>query len=149
MSSGSILPSDDQAFQFCVMLQAGLPSSEAIRYFVESDDPGELATLLRKWRHCAAVQRAQKKLQGKSWIDMSLEEKLRAGLDMAYASMAFVLYSTNYSEATSQEKAKLDTARQAIEAKLAGTAGSQDPMSRFLADLQAGKFASITSPKPN
>lgn len=146
----SILPTDDQAYQFCVMLQAGCPAAEAIRYFIETDDPGELAQICRKWRVCRAVMAAQRKLQGKSWTEMSLEEKMKAGLDMAYAGMAFVLYSTNYSDATAQEKTKFDTARQAIEAKLAGTAGSQDPMSRFLADLQAGKFASITSPaKPN
>lgn len=144
------MPTDEQALQFCMMMRAGLPATDAIRYFIETDDPGLLAVALKKWRRAPAVNKAWTKLQGKDWMDMSLEEQLKAGLDMTYRGMAFVLYNTNYAEATSTEKAKLDTARLAIEAKLAGTAGSQDPMSRFLADLQAGKFAAITAPaKPN
>lgn len=143
-----MLPDEAQALQFCIMLQAGLPAIDALRYFVDSDDPGELAGILRKWRRAATVQRAQAKLQGKSWTEMSLDEKMRAGLEMTYAGLAFVLYNTNYAEAGPAEKVKLDTARQAIEQKLAGTAGAGDPMSRFLADMAAGKYAGLVNPKP-
>lgn len=143
-------PTVEQATQFCLILQAGCPSSEAIKYFVESCDPAELGKTLARWKRSRTVQAAWTKIHGKAWVDMSLEEKMRTGLDMTYAGLAFVLYNNNYTEAGPAEKSKLDTARTAIEAKLAGTAGSQDPMSRFLADLQAGKFAAITAPaKPN
>lgn len=144
------LPSPDEATQFCMMLQAGLPAGEAIRYFTAEEDPATLGIILRKWRRCREVARAWKVIQGKSWTDMTLDEKMRAGLDMAYAGLAFVLYNTNYAEASASEKAKLDTARTAIEQKLAGTAGAGDPMSRFIADMQAGKWAGMISPgKPS
>lgn len=132
-------PTEDQALQFCVMLQAGLPASEAIRYFIDSDDPLTLATSLQTWQRSPAVKKALITLQGKSWTEMSLDEQCKAALNIHYAGLAFFLYSNNFSEVGPTDKAKLDTARQAIEAKLAGMAGKTDALSQFLSDVQTGK----------
>lgn len=133
-------PSKEQALQFAIMLKAGLPASQAIRYFTESQDPAELALMLDKWTHSKALADAQVKLLGKPWQDMSLDEQCDAGLDYAYAGLAYFLFSTNYAEMGSGDRAKFDTARQALEARRAGTAGRGDALSRFLDDFTARKL---------
>lgn len=125
------------------MLQAGLPASEAILYFIDTQDPSELAMVLRNWTRSSAVKRAMARLIKKPWQEMTLGERMETALEQHYNSLAYLLFSTNYSEAGSTEKQKLDTARSAIEAKLAGTAGKMSEMDRFLADVAAGKFAHL------
>ena len=133
-------PSDEQAFQFAVMLTSGLPSSEAILYFIESDDPAEVAMILSRWQRSKAVKKAMLKLMVKPWHEMSLDERMRYALDLHYSSLAHFLFSHNYAEVGSGDKAKADTARQAIEAKLAGLAGKTDALSRFFDDIKDGKL---------
>jgi hypothetical protein len=70
---------------------------------------------------------------------MSLEDRMRTALDQHYNSLAYFLYSHNYTEANSSDKPKIDTARQAIEAKLAGQAGKLDALSQFFDDISTGK----------
>lgn len=134
------LPSDDQATAFVIMLQAGLPPAQAILYFTDSEDPGEIAFLLKRWQRSTAVRKAQSRLTSKSWQDMTLDERCRYALDQHYSALAYLLFSTHYAEVGSTDKAKLDSARTAIEAKLAGTAGKGDPMSQFIDDLKTGKL---------
>jgi hypothetical protein len=135
-----MMPTEDQAFQFAVMLQAGLPASQAILYFVQSEDPGEIAHTLAKWLKSRAVRTAQTKLTGRAWQEMTLDERCRAALDQHYSGMAWLLFSQHYSEASSLDKGKLDSARMALEAKLAGTAGKQDALSQFFSDINTGKL---------
>lgn len=134
------MPTDDQALQFAVMLQAGLPASEAIRYFTESDDPAELRTMTDRWSRSRAVARALTKLMKKPWQDMSLDERCRNALDLHYSQLAYLLRSSHYGEVGQADKAKLDTARQAIESKLAGMAGKTDALSRFFDDINTGRL---------
>ena len=141
-------PSDSQALQFVIMLQAGLPAEEAIGYFTESADPKERLALLASWRSSRAVRRAQLTLMGKSWQDMALDERIRYALDQHYSALAYLLFSTNYIEAAAPEKAKIDTARTALEMKLAGMAGKGDALSRFFDDLQAGRITLQSAPIP-
>lgn len=142
-------PTDEQALQFALMLQAGLPASEAILYFVETSDPAEMAMILRNWSKSAAVKRAMAKLMSKPWAEMSLAERMNAALDQHYNSLAYLLYSVNYIEASSSDKGKLDTARGALESKLAGTAGKESPLDRFFSDLNSGKLKLAGLPKLN
>jgi hypothetical protein len=134
------MPSKDEALQFAIMLQAGLPASEAILYFIQPEDPQELALVLRKWLASAAVKEATKVLLGKSWTEMTLEEKIKTATDNHYAQLAYFLFSHNYSDLGTTDKAKADTARQALEAKLAGTAGKGDALSQFFSDINSGKI---------
>lgn len=133
------LPTDDDALQFCIMLQAGLPPEQAICYFTDSPDPADVALLLSKWMRCRAVKRAQQRLLGKSWQEMTLEERVETGLTYHYNSLAYLLFSQNYSSVGPADKAKLDSARNALEQKKAGTAGQGDALSRFMDDLRTGK----------
>lgn len=137
------LPSSDEALQFAVMLSAGVPAEHAICYFTETSDAAELALILNKWQRSPEVQRAQKIIDGKGWQDMTLEEKIDAALNQHYASLAYLLKTVNYATAGQSEKPKLDSARSALEAKKAGTAGREDPLSRFLADFTTGKMKSL------
>lgn len=133
-------PSDEQAMQFAIMLQAGLPAEQAILYFADTDDPATIHLMLQKWTRSRAVATAQKALLGKSWQEMSLEEKIDTALNQHYASLAFLLFSTNYVSAGQSEKNKLDSARQALEAKKAGTAGKGDVLSTFFDDVRSGRI---------
>lgn len=132
-------PSDDQAMQFAVMLSAGLPAEHALSYFVETSDMAEFALILQKWQRAKNVQKAQQILEGKSWQEMNLEEKIESALNQHYASLAYLLRTTNYVIAGQIDKVKLDSARTALEAKKAGTAGQTDSLSMFLNDIKAGK----------
>lgn len=122
--------------EFCILLQAGLPAEHAILYFTNLEDPREVGQLLGRWQKSAAVSRAQRLLLGKRWQDLSLEEKCNAALDQTYAGMAYLLFSTSYVTANQSEKGKLDTARAALEARKAGTAGKVDPLWQFIEDFK-------------
>lgn len=143
-----MLPTEEQAIQFAVMLQAGLPAADAIAYFTDSADPLELAHMLEAWRRSRAVKRAMLSLMGKPWQGMSLDERIRYALDIHYAQLAYLLYSSNYAEVGSNDKSKLDTARVALEQKLAGLAGKGDALSEFFADLKSGKVKLNPVPVP-
>lgn len=132
-------PSKEQALQFAILLQAGLPAEHAILYFAESDDPGEIALLLSKWTRSRTVAEAQRSLLGKNWQEMTTEEMCDVALDQSYRSMAYLLWTTNYVTANQGEKAKIDTARTALEAKKAGTAGKIDPLFAFIEEFKREK----------
>lgn len=134
------MPTKEQALQFAIMLQAGLPASEAVLYFTDSDDPRELNEMLGLWLRSRVVKSAITELQGKSWADMSLDERIKRALDHHYNTLAYFLHSNHYAEVGEKDKAKLDTARNALEAKMAGTAGKGDALSRFFDDINSGKL---------
>jgi hypothetical protein len=140
-------PTEEQAFQFAVIVQSGLPAGEALLYFVESNDPAELAAILRKWQQSPAVRRAQLKLMGKAWHEMSTEERSRYALDQHYSQLAAILYQNHYGEAEASLKAKMDVARQALESKLAGTSGKLNVMEQFFDDIRTGKVK-LNKPLP-
>lgn len=142
------MPSKEEAFQFALMLQCGLPPADALLYFVSSEDPAELATTLKKWLNAKSVKDAMTELMGKSWQDLTDEERLKRALENHYNQLAYFLFSHNYSTLGPTDKAKADTARQAIEAKLAGQAGKVDAFSRFFEDFQAGKLKDKVSTFP-
>ena len=135
-----LTPTDEQAFQFALMLHHGLPAESAITYFVETEDPKELALMLSKWTTSKKVAAAQKVLIGKDWTELTLDESIDVALNQHYRSLAFLLYSTNYLSANQGEKAKLDSARAALEAKKAGTAGKVDALSSFYDDVKTGRI---------
>lgn len=139
---------EDEALQFVIMLSAGLPPDQAILYFTDEEDPGQIAKILNRFTRSRLVKAAQKRLLGKNWQDMTLEERIENGLNYHYNSLAYLLFSTNYSSVGPADKAKLDSARQALEAKKAGTAGQGDALSRFMNDFRLGKFKNL-SPSPS
>ena len=140
MSNVLSRPTAEEAVQFAVMLDAGLPPESAIRYFYEAADSAEIMAELARWLKSTRVRRAAAELAGKSWTDMTLEERIDASLSRHYNGLAWFLFSTNYANAGQNEKGKLDTARTALEAKKAGQAGRGDPLTRFFDDLNSGKI---------
>jgi len=140
-------PTESQALQFAIMLTSGLPASEAILYFLDSEDPAEIGLVLSKWQRSRQVKKAMLSLMVKPWHEMTLDERMHYALDLHYSSLAHFLFSHNYAEIGAVDKAKADTARQAIEAKLAGMAGKTDALSRFFDDIKAGTIK-LTLPTP-
>lgn len=132
-------PTAEQAQQFAIMLNAGLPASDAILYFTDATEPQEIAFTLNEWQKSSQVKKAMLTLMGKPWQDMSLDEQCKHALNVHYAALAYFLYSHNYSEVGPGDKTKLDTARTALEARAAGTAGKGDALSMFFEDLKSGR----------
>lgn len=142
-------PDKDQALQFAIMLKAGLPASEAILYFADGEtDPREIADMLQVWTRSRAVKAAITQLYGKAWTDMTLEEQMTNARDTHYSQLAYLLFSNHYGEVGPGDQAKLDKARAAIEARLAGTAGKGDALSRFFEDINSGRVKLTLPPPP-
>lgn len=133
-------PSEDQAMAFATMLLSGLPAQDAILYFIDVElSPLELAQMLSRWRTHYLVKRSMTTLMGKPWQKLSDEERHVLALRNHYNQLAYVLWNSHYADAQGNDKQKLDTARQALEAKVAGTAGKNDPLTQFFADIESGK----------
>jgi hypothetical protein len=136
-----MLPDETQAFQFATMLHAGLPPSSAILYFIESEDPAEIALIVGKWQRSRLVKKASASLMGGNWHEKSTDEMMKYALDAHYRQLSTLLVTTNYIEANQGEKGKLDSARSSLEAKVAGQAGRGDALSQFFEDLRSKKIA--------
>ena len=150
-----LLPKADQAEAYALMLHSGLPPSDAIRYFLPDDDsvtPLEINSTIRRWNGSKRVQDALLALQGKPWEGMTLEEKCRFAVDKQYTEMSYFMYAHNYAELVGPEKAKADTCRSVLEAKLAGTSGKLNQLDQFYADVLSGKVkltGAVSAPRPS
>lgn len=140
-------PSRDEALQLALMLQSGMPSSDAIRYFFEPDcPPDRLKFEHDRWMRHEHVQSAILHTMGKQWQDMTLSERIQFAIDKHYSEMAYFLYSTNYSLLTGSDKIKADTCRLSLEAKLAGMAGKMNALQMFWEDMKSGKIKPVGLP---
>lgn len=126
-----------QAWQFAIMLQAGMPAEEIIVYFFPDADQHSLTKVLQSWLGSKVLREAVEELQGGEWAKLSAEERMQKAIDKHYAELGYLLYSRNYITAQGLDKTKLDTARSVLEAKLAGVAGQATPMERFWDDMRA------------
>lgn len=138
-------PSKSQADQFAIILSSGAPAREAIRYFLPEDStehtsPAALEALTERWMRSAEVAAAIRRLQGKDWEAMTAGEKIQHAIDKHYTEMAYYLYSRNYVDLDGPAKAKADTCRSVLEAKLAGTSGKLNAVEQFWADVASGKI---------
>lgn len=135
-------PTKEQAQQFALMLSSGMPSRDAIRYFLPEGEvtEGMIARQHDVWMRSKEVSAAVQALQGRPWQEMRVEERIKLAIEKHYSEMAYFLYSHNYAELVGAEKQKADTCRNALEVKLAGLAGKLDPLSRFYDDLISGKI---------
>jgi hypothetical protein len=135
------LPTPQQAEQFCLMINAGMPSLDAIRYFLGEGDwtPGAIELVHNKWLGSRAVQQAWTVIMGSEWQNLDLDRRIQFSMDKHYSELAYYVYSHNFSTVAGSDITKLNTARAVLEAKLAGTAGKLDAMSQWLDDLRLGR----------
>lgn len=126
------------ALQFALMVNSGMPPLEALAYFFPDLDPQTLAEQLRVWTRDPQYQEATLTLQGKAWQKMSLDERMKYSVDKHYAECAYFLYSHNYATLMGSDKQKADTCRVVLETRMAGNAGKNDPMSKWIADIASG-----------
>ena len=127
------------------MLQAGVPSKEAIMYFFE--DEAAAVHYHDRWMRSKFLKEEVNKLQGKAWQEISTDERISRAVDKHYNEMAWYLYSRNYVDLIGADRAKADTCRQALEVKLAGNAGKGTPIEQFWNDVRSGKLNILSSPK--
>jgi hypothetical protein len=139
-SGGESRPSNKDAWQLALMVQAGMPPIDAIRYFYPDEDNGSvLVRLAAAWGKSNAYQESTRRLQGKIFSEMGLDERINYTLELHYSQLAYFLYSNNYSTMNPAECKKADTCRQALETKLAGNAGIANPLVQFWNDVKSGK----------
>ena len=129
--------SNGQAEEFARIILSGVPLTRAARYFLPPElEPDDVQAEAHGFWGQEEVQRAMEALTGGvPWQRLSKDERLQIALDKHYAELAYFLWSTNYSELDGAGKQKADTCRQALEAKVAGTAGKGNAMERFYEDL--------------
>lgn len=134
-------PSKDEALQLALMVTAGMPTIEAIKYFYPSEpDPERIRFEHDRWMRTDEVKRAIKHVQGgKNWQEMSLEERIKFAVDKHYSELAYFLYTNNYATLTGADRQKADICRAALEAKLAGTAGKMDALTSWFDDVKSGR----------
>lgn len=144
-------PNAEQAYQFAQMVLAGLPAPDAVRYFLPEDavvDSLNLTQLGQRWQAHRDVAAAMVRLQKGDWVSLSGAERIKLALDKHYNEMAYFLYTHNFAEITHpQLQAKSTACRMALEAKVAGTAGKMNELTRFWDDLATGK-ASLAPARP-
>lgn len=134
------MPTKEEAWQFALMTQAGMPALAALQYFLAADTPpGDVALILKQWANSTTYRAALLKLQGKTWQEMTLDERIQTAIDLHYNQLAYILYSRNYAELVGAERQKADICRAALEAKIAGTSGKMGPLEQFWADIRSGK----------
>lgn len=142
MENNPLIPSREEAVQFAVMLYVGMPSREAILYFMsdnEAADPSFVELKKDSWEASPFVVKEVSKLQGGEWEKLSLDERIQVALNKQYAEKAYFLYTHNFSEVNGAELSKMQEARKVLEAKLAGTSGKLDPLGAFYDDIKSGK----------
>lgn len=128
-----------EADQFALMLLSGAPVGDAICYFLDPLTPDELRIeAADQWPNQPEVLEAlQRYTGGEAWHRMDDAQRLEVAIKKHYNEMAYFLWTVNYVEAAGNDKLKADTCRTALEAKLAGLAGSESPLSRFYHDMLA------------
>lgn len=146
---GLILPDAEQAQQFALMLQTGVPAADAVRYFLPEDaHPDAVKDVAERWARCAAVRDAQVELNGGEWSALTPEGRIQQALEKHYNEMAYYLYTTNYGELDGAKRSKADSCRIALEAKLAGMQGKMDALARFYMDMVEKNNAASQGRKP-
>jgi hypothetical protein len=137
-----------QSEAFAQMLLSGVSPAQAVLYFFPEGHPqSELESAAKWWPTRKSVTAAMEKLQGKKWLEMTVEERAKLSLDKDYSESAFLLMSRSYADADVSNTKKLDTCREMLEKKLAGAAGNDDPLVRFYQDVLAGKVPGVQRAK--
>lgn len=125
-----------EATVFAALLHSGVPMATVVKMFLQKGEKEDEARAA--WSVQEAVRKAIAKLDdGKAWFEWTDKERHERALARHYNSLAYYLWSTNYPELAGEARAKADTARQALEAKIAGTAGQNDPVTEFYKEVVA------------
>jgi hypothetical protein len=139
-------PSKEEALHLAIMMNAGMPSLDALRYFFPDSTEIEVKEAHKAWMKSRELEKAILTVQGKPWQEMNLDERIRFAIDKHYSEMAYFLYSHNYAELVGGDKTKADTCRQALEAKLAGSAGKMNALDQWLDDVRSGRVTLAKQP---
>ena len=144
-------PTKEEALQFAtLMARAGMPSEDAIQYFFPDAHTDEELLMVRKehdrWVRSKAFKAALRQANGWAWEDLPLDQQIQNAVNKNYKELAYFLYRNNYVGASNADKQTANLARQALEAKLAGTAGKTDGVSAFFDDVRSGRIKLQTLP---
>lgn len=126
-----------EAQQFALLLMAGAPVTVACSYLLPRGAGEEdLRDAAECWpRQAEVLEELQVLTGGQPWQMLSKEERLKVALDKHYAEMAFFMWTHNYGELNGADRQKSDICRSALEAKIAGTAGTNNPLEAFYAEI--------------
>lgn len=121
-------PTEEQAERYARMIEAGVPSREAVDMVVP-DAPDEVRTLMADhWPVESRVRLARIALNGgKTWVGMTEAERIGYTLRIAYGSMAYAVVSappTLKADATNLKRVLDFISRLEAQAERIGKAGA-------------------------
>ena len=138
-----------ESVEFASMVLSGAPVAEVVPYFCVD---GASEEVLLQCEECWPMQPSvlaaiETQSGGKPWHKLGDDGRLDVSLRKHYNEMAYFLWTTNYAACDGASKLKADTCRAAIEAKVAGMAGKESPLSRFYHDLLTRFDAEAATPQ--
>lgn len=119
------------AHELALMLHAGLEPFDALHYILPDIDSERLISVAKLWAKSAALFDAVNELNGGAWQTLEPQKRYEIALDKHYAELARFLYTRSYADLVGKEFDKAVEARRALEAKIAGRSGSDDPLTKF------------------
>lgn len=141
-------PDETQAKQFALLLFAGVAPTEAIQLFLDLTDYKQVLGALDVWRKNKMVREASNQLRGGPFERKTTDNMIADALEQHYRQLAFTIENMHYFESTPADRQKLDAAREALEKKVAGTAGASDGLTEFMEALRRNKVKTLAVPQP-
>jgi len=130
---GSSVPLFDEgvAQQFAQLLAAGLSQTQATRYIVPSLRGQVLDRVAAKWANSRLVLDAVTALNAGAWHQLSDDQRISIALTQHRADCAYFLYTHRLEDASAEEMAKIEMAREVLEKFTQGAIDPTDPLAAF------------------
>ncbi len=132
-------PAPDQADLAAVLLFAGLSIDDVLRRMYPDASDEAVAEAAIDWLRSEQMARATDVVLGGRWETLDPDRRLELALNKHYAELARFLLTVNFRDADGLDLKKLESAREALSAKVEGREGAGDLMVAFLKDVMAGK----------
>jgi hypothetical protein len=130
----------DQLNDWAIMVVSGMPTRDALAYFApDVMDPTLFEEFHNKWVRSKEFGEALSRAGSPVFQKLDFKAKLDYALKKQYSEMAYFLHSHNYAELEGPALSKANMCREALEKKVAGTAGAADPMTQWWADVASGR----------
>lgn len=140
-------PTAEQAQVFAELVDCGIPSCHAAMIANPEIDLAVSVDVGKRWERDGAVRSAQVLAMGGDWRKLTDEQRFKYALKRHYNQIAYFMATHNWGESQTSDLAKLDKGRDALEKKLAGTAGLGDPTTAFWEKALRGELSGLSVPK--
>lgn len=131
---------EERAASFVKLMHAGLPPDKAVIYIIPEANPEQAARISAMWANAPLTLAATIVFTRGEWASLDADTRLAIARDKFLAEQAYFLYTHQYATLDGVDLGKAKYAYEAISAYLSAQgSGGDDPLARFLKDLQSGK----------